>query len=67
MRTAHKLAMACDWITSEMVEISEFPHLAVKYDVQGVPKTVINEKHHLMGAQPPSKLVDAILSAVTEK
>ncbi len=54
---AHQLAMASDQITADMVEISEFPHLAQKYQVQGVPRTVINEKWSLDGAAPEAMLV----------
>ena len=49
---AHQLAMASDKVTADMVEISEFPHLAQKYQVQGVPRTVINEKWAVEGAAP---------------
>ena len=33
-----------------MVEATEFPHLAIKYQVRGVPRTVINETLHIEGA-----------------
>jgi len=56
--------MASPHITADMVEVSEFPHLAVKYGVQGVPQTVINETHHLVGAQPEMDLVQEILKAI---
>ena len=56
--------MASDYITSDMVEVSEFPHLAVKYNVQGVPNTVINEKHSLVGAQPEMEVIRAALKAI---
>jgi len=54
---AHQLAMASDKVTADMVEISEFPHLAQKYQVQGVPRTVINEKWAVEGAAPEAMLV----------
>lgn len=54
---AHQLAMASDKVTADMVEISEFPHLAQKYQVQGVPRTVINEKWFMEGAAPEAMLV----------
>jgi glutaredoxin-like protein len=66
VRAAHKLALASDKVTADMVEISEFPELAVKYEVQGVPKTVINEKHELVGAQPVEELVEKVLEAAGE-
>ena len=47
-----------------MVETTEFPHLAQKYQVMGVPKTVINEDHFVVGALPEEKLLEEIMKAV---
>ena len=47
---AHKLAIECDLIKADVIESSEFPDLAMKYNVIGVPKIVINEKVEFMGA-----------------
>jgi glutaredoxin-like protein len=47
---AHKLAIECDLIKAEVIESGEFPDLAMKYNVIGVPKIVINEKVEFMGA-----------------
>jgi len=60
---AHKLAMASDFISADMVEATEFPHLALKYQVQGVPRTVINELTHIEGAVPESALVSQLMAA----
>jgi glutaredoxin-like protein len=46
---AHKLAVECDNITADVIDGSEFPELAQKYEVIGVPKIVINEKVEFMG------------------
>ncbi len=54
---AHQLAIESDLITSDMVEVSEFPHLAVKYEVMGVPRTVIDETVHIEGAVPEPMLM----------
>jgi predicted DsbA family dithiol-disulfide isomerase len=56
--------MASDHITADMIESSEFPFLAVKYHVQGVPHTVINEEHSIVGAQPEREFAHAILKAI---
>ena len=58
---AHKLAMASDLITADMVEAMEFPHLANKYDVYGVPRTVINEVIHIEGAVPEDMLMEELM------
>ena len=52
VRLAHRLAMESDLVRADMVEAMEFPHLAVKYQVQGVPRSVINETIHQEGAAP---------------
>lgn len=62
--TAHRFAMASEHITADMVETAEFPHLAVKYDVQGVPKTIINETHSVLGAQPELLVAREVLKAL---
>jgi predicted DsbA family dithiol-disulfide isomerase len=63
VRLAHQAAMENEFITADAVEISEFPHLAQKYRVMGVPKTVINEEHFIEGAGPESMLLGKILEA----
>lgn len=54
---AHQLAFANAKITADMVEATEFPYLAARYQVMGVPRTVINETIHIEGAVPESMLV----------
>ncbi len=54
---AHQLAIESDLITADMVETTEFPHLANKYQVMGVPRTVINETIHIEGAVPEPMLM----------
>jgi len=43
-----------------MVESSTFVPLSVKHEVQSVPKTVINDVHSVVGAQPLEALLDVI-------
>jgi glutaredoxin-like protein len=47
---AHKLAIESDLIRADLIDGSEFPHLAQKYAVMGVPKVIINEKIEFVGA-----------------
>jgi hypothetical protein len=49
---AYQLALESDLITAHMVEVVEFPHLGNKYEVMGVPRTVIDETIHIEGAYP---------------
>jgi glutaredoxin-like protein len=62
--SVHRFAMANDFITGDMVELAEFPHLAVKYDVQGVPKIIINEKGSVTGALHEMDLAKEVLKAI---
>ncbi len=47
---AHKLAVESNMISADVIDSNEFPILAQKYTVIGVPKVVINEKVEFMGA-----------------
>ena len=47
---AHKLAIESDFVKADVIDGSEFPQLAQKYAVMGVPKIVINEKVEFVGA-----------------
>jgi len=46
---AHKLAIEFDLIKADVIEGSEFPDLALKYNVIGVPKVIINDKVDFVG------------------
>ena len=61
---AHALAMASPHITAEVVEAQEFPDLAQRYAVRGVPKTVINDTVDLVGAVPEEAFANAIFQAL---
>jgi len=60
---AHQFAMENSHIQSDMVEVNEFPQLAVKYNVMGVPKTVINETIELVGLQPEQEFLHQVQAA----
>ncbi|NLI97903.1 glutaredoxin [bacterium] len=65
VRAAHKIAMANPgYVRAEMIESVEFPHLANRYAVYGVPKTIINEKTQFEGALPDQAVVEHVLSAL---
>jgi glutaredoxin-like protein len=64
VRLAHKFAIESELITADMVEAIEFPHLANKFSVYGVPRTVINEKIHQEGAVPEPMMLEKLLEAV---
>lgn len=61
VRLAHKLAMENDNITADMIEATEFPHLSMRYNIKGVPKTMIGEDTPIDGALPELDLIEKIV------
>lgn len=64
VRLAHKMAIESDFVRADMVEAIEFPHLAVKYHVHGVPKTVVNETFFIEGAMPEALFVQQVVRSL---
>jgi glutaredoxin-like protein len=60
---AHQAAVESAQVTADVVEITEFPDLAERYHVHGVPKVVMNDRLELLGMQPEAAFVDAVLRA----
>jgi hypothetical protein len=58
------MAFANPNITAVAVEATEFPDLARKYEVSGVPKTIVNDAVEILGALPQDAFVEQALSAV---
>jgi len=65
VRLAHRMAIESEWIRADMVEVSEFPYLITRYQVMGVPLTVVNETTFIEGARPESAFVEEVLSALS--
>jgi len=63
VRMAHKAAIENENITADMVEATEFPHLSMRYNVQGVPRTIIGEDTPIEGAVPEMSFVEKVLEA----
>jgi predicted DsbA family dithiol-disulfide isomerase len=59
-RAAFQLASASPKLTADVVEVQEFPDLARKYNIRGVPMTVVGERETLMGNVGAMQLVDAV-------
>jgi glutaredoxin-like protein len=64
VRLAHRFAIESDLIRADAIEAIEFPHLTNKYSVQGVPRTVINDKVHQEGAVPEPMMLAKLMEAV---
>jgi glutaredoxin-like protein len=61
---AVQMAAASDNVRADVIESAEFPDLANKYNVMGVPLSVINGKERIEGAAPANMVMDAIRKAV---
>jgi predicted DsbA family dithiol-disulfide isomerase len=55
------MAFANPNITAYAVEATEFPDLARRYRVNGVPKTIVNEKIEILGGLPQDAFVSQAL------
>ncbi len=64
---AHKLAIENEHITADVVEVSEFIDIAQRYQVRGVPKTVVNDRIEIMGAVPEPRFLQEVLKAIEPK
>ena len=62
---AQLMALESRFVQAEAVEATEFPELADRYHVSGVPQTTINfGAGRVVGASPEQQLVAEIRSAL---
>ena len=61
---SHRFAMENSLISSEVVDVNEFVQIGIKYNVLGVPKTVINETVEFVGVVSENVLCDHVLEAL---
>lgn len=64
VRLAHKMAMENGLVSADMIEATEFPELSEKYEVMGVPRTVINDRRYFEGAVPEAAFLQAALQTL---
>ena len=64
--TAHKFAIENDLIRADVIDSGEFPDLAVKYAVVGIPKVIMNEKVEFVGALPEDLFLEHIILATAQ-
>lgn len=62
---AHEIAWANPNVTAYAVEATEYPDLARKYRVTGVPKTIIDDRLEILGAVPEDTFVDQTIAGLT--
>lgn len=58
------MAVESGHVTAFIVEASEYPDLVRKYQVSGVPKTLVNERVEILGARPEEEFVRTAIGAV---
>ena len=61
---AFRYAMYSDKVIGQVVEASEFSEWSQRFNVMGVPKTVINDKGSYVGGYPEDLAVDQIKQAL---
>ena len=54
-------------ITADVIEANEFPELSERFNVMGVPKTVVNETTEILGALPPDMFIEQALAGVAAR
>ena len=65
MVTAHQMAMESPLVVAEGVEAMEFPELADRFHVSGVPQTTINAgAGTVVGSVPAGNLIAEIMRAL---
>jgi predicted DsbA family dithiol-disulfide isomerase len=58
------MAVESEHVTADVIEAMEFPDLAQRYGVRGVPKIVINETTEFVGALPEAQYLAHVRAAL---
>jgi glutaredoxin-like protein len=64
VRLAHQFALESPFIRAEMIESTEFQDLSNRYNVYGVPKTIVNDTISFEGAVPEEAFLENVLKAL---
>ena len=59
------MAIENEHVMADVIEVNEFPHLAQRYAIRGVPKTVINESVEFVGNVPESQFLEHVQRAAS--
>jgi len=63
---ANRMALASPKVRALVVEANEYPELSDRFQVQGVPRTVVNRSGAFVGALPEAMFVDSVLKLASE-
>ena len=55
------MALESAHIQADVIEVSEFPRLAQRYQVRGVPTTVLNQQTLVVGAMDERLLLEQVM------
>lgn len=58
---ANRMALSSSRVRSLVVEANEFDDLSQRFEVQGVPRTVVNRGAAFVGALPETRFVESVL------
>ncbi len=59
---ANQAAIESPLVSSAAIDATEFPDLVQRYNVNGVPKTIVNDTTEIMGAMPEEEFITTIAS-----
>jgi len=60
---ANRMTVASPLVSARTIEANEFPALSQRFGVQGVPRTIVNEREGFVGALPEPQFVQSVLQA----
>jgi glutaredoxin-like protein len=64
---ANRLAIQSAMITATAIDATGYPDLVRRYNVNGVPKTIINDALEIIGAATEADMVEAVVKLAAEK
>jgi len=64
---AHAMALESPRVRADVIEAMEFPALADRYGVYGVPKVVLNETRSFEGALPEAAFLSQVMAAAADQ
>ena len=64
---ANQAAIASPFVSTVAIDATEFPDLVRRYNVNGVPKTIVNDTMEIMGAAPEQEFIAAIGRAADDR
>jgi len=60
---AHRMALENENISAHLINVSDYPHLAMRFNIEDVPHTVVNGKESVEGALDEKDFTDKVLRA----